>query len=145
VLEDVLDEIRSTRAEAVVTVEGSIPRETVLANEMLDSVVRNVLKNAIQHNDEDVPAVTASATARRAGEGERQGDAVVVRIADNGPVPDGQKASIFGKGEKGLESAGTGIGLYLVRTLVDTYGGDVRVEDSDPEGAVFVVELPTAE
>jgi len=146
VLEDVLDEIRSTRPEAVVTVEGSIPRETVLANEMLDSVFRNVLKNAIQHNDEDVPAVTVSATARREGEGEGQGDAVVVRVADNGPgVPDGQKASIFGKGEKGLESAGTGIGLYLVRTLVDTYGGDVRVEDNDPEGAVFVVELPTAE
>jgi signal transduction histidine kinase len=45
----------------------------------------------------------------------------------------------------GLDSAGTGLGLYLVDTLVDRYGGEIRVEDNDPEGTVFVVELPLAE
>jgi signal transduction histidine kinase len=44
-----------------------------------------------------------------------------------------------------LQSGGTGLGLYLVRTLIDAYGGAVWVEDNDPEGAVFVVELPIAE
>nr|WP_302080744.1 ATP-binding protein [Salinibaculum sp. KK48] len=53
--------------------------------------------------------------------------------------------SPFGKGEKGLDSPGTGIGLYLVQTLLDQYGGDVWVADNDPEGAVFVVELPIVE
>jgi signal transduction histidine kinase len=103
---------------------------------MLSSVFRNLLKNAVQHNDTDDPEVTVSATT---GDG-----TVEVAVADNGPgVPDERKEEIFGQGEKGLESSGTGIGLYLVRTLVERYGGDVRVEDNDPEGSVFVVRLPT--
>ncbi|MEF8871002.1 MAG: PAS domain S-box protein [Haloarculaceae archaeon] len=153
-LEGELSEIRSAYAEALITVDGGIPDVTVCADDMLDSLFRNVLKNAIQHNDKATPTVNISVM-------ERDGTAVV-SIADNGPgVPDDLKDEIFDKGEKGLESEGTGIGLYLVQTLVDSYGGDVWVEDragaadnadsprqsddNDPEGAVFVVELPIAE
>ncbi|MCW8173791.1 sensor histidine kinase [Natrialba swarupiae] len=35
--------------------------------------------------------------------------------------------------------------MYLVKTLVENYGGEVWIEDNDPEGAVFVVTLPVAE
>jgi signal transduction histidine kinase len=45
---------------------------------------------------------------------------------------------------RGLKSSGTGLGLYLVDTLVDRYGGDVYVTDSD-EGAEFVITLQQAE
>lgn len=133
-----LDDIRSAYPRATVTCETDIPDVTVEANEMLDSVFRNLLKNAIEHNDTDTPEIVVSATNRS--------DSVHIQIADNGPgVPDTQKDEIFGKGEKGLESQGTGIGLYLVQTLVDVYGGDVWVEDNEPEGASFIVELPKAE
>ena len=44
-----------------------------------------------------------------------------------------------------METGGTGIGLYLVKTLVDKYDGDVWVEDNDPTGSVFVVELRRAD
>jgi signal transduction histidine kinase len=44
----------------------------------------------------------------------------------------------------GLDSEGTGLGLYLVETLVDRYGGNVYIKDNDPTGAVFVVELPVS-
>ena len=138
VLAQQVEELRTGHPGAVVTVEGSIPDVEVAGNDMLGSVFRNLLANAIQHNDETPPEVTVSAA-------ERDGS-IEVRIADNGPgVPDSQKDEIFGRGEKGLESSGAGIGLYLVQSLVDTYGGDVFVEDNDPEGAVFVVELPVAE
>ncbi|MFT4911418.1 MAG: two-component system OmpR family sensor kinase [Natronomonas sp.] len=133
-----IEELRSGHPGAVVTVEGSIPDVEVVGNDMLGSVFRNLLRNATQHNDKTPPEVTVSAA--------EHDDIVEVRIADNGPgVPDAQKDEIFGRGEKGLESSGAGIGLYLVQSLVDTYGGDVFVEDNDPEGAVFVVELPIAE
>ena len=133
-LETELDKLRSTYTDAEITVDGGVPDVAVRANDLLNSVFRNLLKNAIQHNDKPVPAVTVSVTAGEA--------TVTVAVADNGPgVPDHQKDEIFGKGEKGLESAGTGIGLYLVRTLVDTYGGDISVADNDPEGAVFRVSL----
>jgi len=156
-----IEEVRSTHDHATVTVDGPIPAVEVQANEMLDSVFWNLLTNAIEHNDSNDPEVTVSATDRD--------DTLEVRVVDNGPgVPDGQKADIFGKGEKGLESDGTGIGLYLVQRLVEDYGGRVWVEDrlqdqstegikqaadggsrrptdgqSTADGAVFIVELPT--
>ncbi|MFB6309147.1 MAG: ATP-binding protein [Haloarculaceae archaeon] len=143
VFESEVDEIRSAHPEAVVQCE-SIPAVEVVADDLLASVFRNVLKNAVQHNDKDVPEVSVSVEPRD--------DTIRVRVADNGPgVPDAQKKTIFGKGEADLDSAGTGIGLYLVRTLVDGYGGDVWVEDRDDleaeegPGAVFVIELPRAE
>ena len=104
---------------------------------MLASVFRNLLTNAVQHNDEDVPEVTVAATT--------DGERVTVRVADNGPgIAEERKDTIFNQGETGLDSAGTGLGLYLVETLVNRYGGTVSVEDNDPTGTVFVVELPVA-
>ena len=130
-----LEEVRSAYPDAVVTIDGAVPAETVPADSMLASVFRNLLKNAIQHNDKAVPAVTVSVTTNET--------TVVVRIADNGPgIPPGQREAIFGKGETDLGSAGTGIGLYLVETLVDSYDGSVWVEDNEPAGAVFALELP---
>jgi len=138
VLEDEIADLREMYPGAVITVASPPPAVSVRANEMLGSVFRNLLTNAVQHNDADVPEVSVAAADR--------GERVTVRVADNGPgVPDEQKSQIFGKGEKGLDSPGTGLGLHLVQTLVERYGGSVRVEDNDPEGAVFVVALPKAD
>ncbi len=137
VLNQQVQEVRTGYPDAVVTVVDSFPSVTVKADDMLGSVFRNLLKNAIQHNDKNPPEVAITATASETE--------VEVRIADNGPgIPDDQKDEIFGKAETGLESPGAGIGLYLVRSLVTTYGGEVWVEDNSPEGAIFVVTLPRA-
>jgi len=137
-LEQELETVESEYPDAHVVVEGALPAVQVQANQMLDSVFRNLLSNAVQHNDKEVPEVSVSATTHDMR--------AVVRIADNGPgVPDSQKEEIFGEGEKGLDSSGTGLGLYLVQELVTHYGGEVWVEDNNPEGAVFAVELPLAD
>jgi signal transduction histidine kinase len=138
VLEQQIEETRSGYPSAVITVEESIARAEVVGNDMLGSVFGNLLSNAVQHNDKELPEVVVSAS--------RNDDVVEVRIADNGPgIPDNQKEEIFGKGEKDLESSGAGIGLYLVKSLAETYNGDAWVEDNEPEGSVFVVEIPIAE
>ena len=137
-LRSVVENVRAEYPDATVAVKGEIPPVTVTATEMLSSVFDNLLINAIQHNDKPIAKVTVSALHSE--------EVVTVRIADNGPgIPDDQKDQIFGKGDAGLESAGTGIGLYLVHRLVEIYGGNVWVEDNDPKGSVFNVELPTAE
>ena len=103
---------------------------------MLASVFRNILANGIQHNDSSVPRLRVWV--------ETTDERVRVHIADNGPgVPDERKDEIFGRGEKGLESSGTGLGLYLVDTLLDRYGGDVDVTDSE-DGAEFRITLRRA-
>jgi PAS domain S-box-containing protein len=136
-LKSQIEQVRATHGGASVTVEGEVPSTRVLADERLDSVFRNLLKNAVQHNDKPVPEVQTSVEA--------DDDTVVVRVSDNGPgIPDDMKSEMFGRGSKGLDSEGTGIGLYLVRTLVEQYDGDVRIEDNDPDGTVFSVELDRA-
>lgn len=135
VLTTEIENIRTAYPDAAILVDGRIPDVTLVADDMLNSVFRNLLKNAVQHNDKPVPEVSVST--------EERPDEVVIRVVDNGPgVPDAQKDTIFGKSEKGLESSGTGIGLYLVDILVERYDGETHVSDNDPEGAVFSVTLP---
>jgi len=127
---------RSNFPEATITVDGC-PDVSVRANEMLSSVFTNLLNNAVIHNPSPEPSVWVDATV--------DGDVVKIAVADDGEgVPPDQREEIFGRGAKGLESEGTGVGLYLVDTLVSEYGGDVWVEDADQGGAAFVVELRLA-
>lgn len=138
VLREEIDDVASGFEDAAIRVKGDIPDIKVAADEMLNSVFQNLLRNAIQHNHKARPQVTVS-TARDDG-------SVVVKVADDGPgIPDALKSEIFTHGEKGLESDGTGIGTYLVKTLVERYGGDVWIDDNEPEGTIFSVQLPIYE
>ncbi|WP_225317788.1 MULTISPECIES: nitrogen regulation protein NR(II) [Haloferax] len=136
-IENQVEDADAAHAAAEVGVSGSLPDVSVEADDMLPSVFRNLLQNAIQHNDKDVPRVAVTAATNE--------NSVSVRVRDNGPgIQDARKDEIFGKGEKGMESPGTGLGLYLVGMLVDQYGGSVEVHDAEPDGSVFEVTLPLA-
>lgn len=135
VLESEVESLARAYPDAEVRIEGAIPPARVCANEMLESVFRNVLNNAIQHNRADVPEVVVETTEDE--------DHLVVEVADNGPgIPELQRRTVFGKGKRGLESSGTGLGLYLVQSLVEHYGGRVEVSENDPSGSVFEIRLP---
>ncbi|SFG87275.1 PAS domain-containing protein [Halopelagius inordinatus] len=109
----------------------------VVANDLLGAVFRNLLTNAVQHNHDESTEIEIAVT--------RDETDVCVRVSDNGPgIPDERKEDVFGRGEKGLESSGTGLGLYLIDTVVDSYGGDVWIEDNEPTGTTFVVRLRRA-
>jgi len=128
---------RETYPEAEFRLQADLSGIEVRANELLSSVIRNLLNDAVQHNDKETPTVTVDAN--------RTEESVILSIADNGPgIPDSRKETVFGKGEKDLDSPGTGIGLYLVKQLVDEFGGDVWIEDNDPEGSIFKVRLQRA-
>ncbi|MFB6250178.1 MAG: PAS domain S-box protein [Halobellus sp.] len=138
ILQHRIDDVQAGEHNALITTVGRIPEASVLADDMLGSIFRNLLQNAILHNDADVPEVRISTSG--------SADTVTVSVADNGPgIPDDRKKEILDEGERGIDSNGTGLGLYLVRTLVDRYEGDVWVEDNEYGGATFVVELPRAD
>lgn len=144
-----VEHFREAYPDANIITASEVQQVSVRANEVLGSVFRNLLKNAVQHNDKAVPTIVVSSKTE-----DRH---INIRVADNGPgISDAAKEDIFGKGEKGLDSEGTGIGLYLVKSLVESYGGDISIEDrkegdvietetpadTPPEGVVFVVRLP---
>jgi PAS domain S-box-containing protein len=142
VLRTEVERVRSNfdyRSEGIdVRGDDDLPTVEVMATSILSSVFGNLLDNAVFHNDEAEVRIDVDVTATDA--------TVVVRIADNGPgIPDSRKREVFGRGEKGLESPGSGLGLYLVDNLVETYGGRVWIEDNEPKGSVFCVELRRAD
>lgn len=118
-----------------VTVEASIPSDvTVRADELLPRIFSNLLRNAVEHNDSDRPEVRVNVA--------QNDDAVTVSIADNGSgVPESERETLFERGDN--TGAKHGLGLYLVRTLVERYDGTVELTETGPDGSVFTVELPT--
>lgn len=141
VLTEQLTTHRSTFDETEFVVTGEIPRVDVRANDLLGSVFRNLLKNAVQHNDTDTPRVEITV---------QDGDeTVTVTIADNGPgIPPDRRDAVLGRTEQGPNHPAAGLGLYLVDTLVDQYGGTLRITDSTLSGVAIEIELskePTTE
>ena len=120
-----------------VTIDTSVPEGTdVVADDLLSDVVGNLLTNAVEHSEGPVTIAVSVETT----------DSVVrIAIEDDGPgFPESQRQRVFERGETGTQSTGTGFGLYFVGAMVDTYGGDVDILDSDLGGARVVVELAAA-
>lgn len=128
-----IEKCRDTYPKA--NIAGDIQGDVwILADEMLEEVIENLLMNAVEHNDKDEPTVTVSIEER-----ERE---VIVNIADNGPgIPDNQRAQLFEWNPESTSKPATGVGLSLVGTLVDQYGGSIWVEANDPIGSIFRVQL----
>lgn len=135
ILSQQIKNIDNSYPRSQIETRGQIPNIDVVGSDMLESVFRNLLSNAIQHNDKQVPEVTVSVSQTKSD--------AIIEIADNGPgIPDRHKESMFEEGNSGLESDGTGLGLYLVKKVVGQNNGRVEVVDNEPEGSVFVVKLP---
>ena len=77
----------------------------------------------------------------------RAGDYVVLSVEDEGPgIAEELRATIFKRFETGggERHRGAGLGLALVRSLVELHGGSVHVEEGAKGGARFVCRLPFA-
>lgn len=130
VLTEAANDLRETHPDADIDV--SVPEGTrVRADGLLGRVFANLLSNAVEHNDGDRPRVWVTA--------ERAGETVRVRVRDDGPgIPEAERDRLFDR-----EGAGRhGLGLYLVRTLVERYDGTVELTDTGPDGSTLTVELP---
>ncbi|MFW9997694.1 MAG: sensor histidine kinase [Candidatus Odinarchaeota archaeon] len=112
-----------------ISVEGTC---SVMADQALVSVIANIVQNAIIHGGAENITI---ALAERGGKCE-------LRITDNGKgIPDGMKEKIFEPGFTCGAIGHTGLGLYIVKKTVTRYGGTVRMEDNQPSGSVFILEL----
>lgn len=107
----------------------------------LEIIFRNLLDNAVKYS---MPHPEVKVESWSNGRG-----AVVTRVSDNGPgVPVNLRRKIFGRfvrlgSELERTQSGTGLGLYIVRTLVRRMKGKVTVRGrGTQQGTIFEVELP---
>jgi signal transduction histidine kinase len=112
----------------------------------LEMIFRNLIDNAIKYGGEEARVSVHLKVKSGAKEGQ---DVAIVDVSDNGRgVPAHMRREIFGRfvrlGEElEREKPGIGLGLYIVRTLIDRLRGRIRVYDRlDGPGATFEVQLP---
>jgi signal transduction histidine kinase len=120
-----------------------VRKAMVMANELLKDLFDNLLNNAVKHSPDPVRIkVTVGKRLLEAREYYQ------VDVEDNGPgIPDEIKVKVFNRFQRGSSNAhGRGLGLHLVKKIVQEFGGTVWVEDSvsgdRTKGARFVVYLP---
>jgi signal transduction histidine kinase len=108
----------------------------------LKRVLINLLDNAVKYGPE---GQTIRVEVRRS---EEWGE---VSVSDSGPgIPEQDRARIWEafsrlEREEGGATAGSGIGLSIVRQIIDSMGGRVAVRDAVPEGACFTFALPLSD
>jgi len=125
-----------------------IPQCYVIANDLIKDVFSNLIGNAIKHSDPHKPLTINIRLEQMTEEGKEN---YKILVEDDGPgIPDDLKGKLFVRFERGRTKAGgKGLGLYLVRTLVEDFRGKVWAEDRVPgdymKGARFVVVIPAAD
>jgi signal transduction histidine kinase len=117
----------------------------VMANDLLRDVFSNIVGNSIKHSPVDRPLDIDIRVIKVRAQGV---DNYTVIFEDNGPgISDAKKDELFARFEKKYKKKAVGgLGLGLVKTLVDDYGGKVwaedRVKGDHAKGVRFVVMLP---
>lgn len=121
-----------------IRLSGTINQLVVEADaDRLRQVVQNLLLNAVQHSPEDA-AIVVDLSADDSD--------VVIAVTDRGPgVPIEMREAVFERFRRlPRRRSGTGIGLFVARTIVEAHGGSVGVESGPEGGARFWVRLPIA-
>jgi len=124
----------------------------VMANDLLPDLFHNIFMNAIRIDMHDTVRIEIGLRGDMEEKDESKVESWVVSISDHGPgIPDERKLTIFlgvQKFRPAEPARGMGLGLSIVKSLLDLYGGEVWVEDNEPghheKGAVFFVRLPAA-
>lgn len=105
----------------------------------LAEVFGNLIDNAIKYSS-DGGAITVTASSK--------GDTVEIAIEDHGiGMPGNVVSNLFQKFYRSHRSretvAGTGIGLYISKAIVESHGGTITVHSEENKGSTFTVSLPT--
>lgn len=135
----VVEEVRVVYPDRSIVVEQSGRGEGTWDPDRIEQVISNLLVNALHYGE---PGSPVRVTTRG------EADAVLLEVHNRGPLiaPD-VLSRIFEPLERGsLLSDQTGrsigLGLYIVRHLVDVHGGTVTVRSTASEGTTFTVRLP---
>jgi signal transduction histidine kinase len=143
----VLDEVGRFTDRATLLTDRVSAGRVRGSRSQLERVVRNLLDNAVRH--------AASTLAVSLGTELRAGTSIpVVRLAvdDDGPgIPEADRERVFERFTRlqegrGRDAGGAGLGLAMVRAIVERHGGSATIETSERlGGARFVVDLPVDE
>ena len=129
----------------------SIPPTFLADPKLLRMVFQNLLTNAIKYNqDSGTVMLNVQKVDKKiifAGQ-EMKEENLVISVSDRGiGIPDEQKDKIFTKlfrtdNAKVSESEGNGLGLYIIKSIIDQSGGQIWFDSKENQGSTFYVSFP---
>ncbi len=127
------------RVRVTASVPGALPVRG--DRERLRQVLTNLIDNAVKYS----PLTEAVEVS-----GLRRDGCVLVEVSDRGPgvAPEAQALIFekFGRGTAGASGKpGTGLGLFIARSIAEAHGGSLDVRSAPPAGATFTLTLPAGE
>jgi signal transduction histidine kinase len=136
-------------AGSFLTVEKHVDPDLplILADELaLRHALQNLFDNAVKYGAEGGNWIGISACAVTGN----SGPAVEIRVSDRGAgIPKDEQAHIFDpffRGRRAIQDQvhGTGLGLNLVKKIVEAHGGSIWVKSEPMQGTEFIVRIPAA-
>jgi len=111
------------------------------------TIVRNLISNALKYTPAGGRVMVSVARTTDHVRPKSQGS-LAITVADTGyGIPKNQQQNVFAKlfrasNIKAKDTDGTGLGLYIVKAILDQVGGSIRFESAEGRGSVFTVLLP---
>lgn len=114
----------------------------------LTEVFSNLMSNAIKYNDNDIPEIKIGALKQ--SENDKQKGKVCIYVKDNGiGIKEEHLSKIFTIFKrlhpKTKYEGGTGVGLTIVKKIIEKHGGEITVESELGQGTTFYIALQAAE
>ncbi|MBN1162448.1 GAF domain-containing protein [Patescibacteria group bacterium] len=144
VTESALEELIPYAEEKKITLEKNYQEnldKLPLDIGLMSIIVQNLVSNAIKYSPEGNKVYLSVS---------REDARYIIRVKDSGyGIPIEQQQQIFTKlfradNVKTKHTEGTGLGLYIVKSILDTVGGKISFKSKEGEGTEFVVELPVS-
>ncbi len=135
ILKDVIEEKREVFEENDIELKCQPGEIFIRGGPLLEELFSNLLENAVIHANCGVVKVSA----------ELLDDKAIVTVEDDGKgISDDVKERLFERGFKEGDTGGTGLGLYLVKQIIEGYGGRIEAKDSELGGARFDIQFQRA-
>jgi len=132
--------------EIKINISGKEENYYAQANKLLLDVFENILINSVKHNDNP----TVEIQLKISKEKKKKKKYLKIEFMDNGRgIPDARKDTIFQRvSNQQRSTSGMGLGLSLVKFIIDSYHGDILVKDrirgNYTKGSNFILLIPEA-
>ncbi len=103
-------------------------------------VISNLLENGVKYNFKEPKKLNIKLLDNK--------NSIILEISDNGNgIDDKDKKKIYNKffrsgNEETRKTKGTGLGLYIVKEIIESHKGSIEVKTNLPEGTIFKIKLP---
>jgi len=103
---------------------------------MFSTAIDNLLDNALRYSKDKVKLVLKA-----------QQHGIEIRVIDSGPgISEQEKKKVFDKfyriGDENIRTTkGTGLGLFLTKSIIETHKGNIQISDNTPRGTIFTITL----